>query len=62
MIVLFEKGENDLRALRRSRKRERSVALHQTEMPFVPLIQSFWIIRSQKFTAKARDRSHAASS
>jgi hypothetical protein len=52
-IVLFEKGEDDLSALRRGRKRERSVGLHQTEMPLVPLIQSLWIIRSQKYTAKA---------
>jgi hypothetical protein len=52
-IVLFEKGKHDLSALRRGRKRERSVGLHQTEMPLVPLIQSFWIIRSQKYTAKA---------
>jgi len=52
-IVLFEKGENDLSTLRRGRKPERSVGLHQTEMSLVPLIQSFWIIRSQKYTAKA---------
>jgi hypothetical protein len=36
-IVLFEKGEDNLSALRRGRKRERSVGLHQTEMPLVPL-------------------------
>jgi hypothetical protein len=50
---LFEKSEDDLRALRRGRKRESSVGLHHTEMLLVPLIQSFWIIRSQKNTAKA---------
>src|ERR1017187_6716640 len=54
-IVLFEKGEDDLSVLRRRRKRESSVGLHQTEMPLVPLIQSLWIIRSQKYTAKAGD-------
>jgi hypothetical protein len=37
-IVLFEKGEDDLSALRRGRKRKGSVGLHQTEMPLVPLI------------------------
>jgi hypothetical protein len=52
---LFEKGEDDLSVLRRRRKRESSVGLHQTEMPLVPLIQSLWIIRSQKYTAKAGD-------
>src|SRR4029077_6031807 len=40
-IVLFEKGEDDLSALLRGRKREGSVGHHQTEMPLVPLIQSF---------------------
>jgi hypothetical protein len=30
-------------------------------MLLVPLIQSFWIIRSQKYTAKAGDGSHAIS-
>jgi hypothetical protein len=30
-------------------------------MLLVPLIQSFWIIRSQKYAAKASNRSHAAS-
>lgn len=54
-IVLFEKGEDDLSVLRRGRKRESSAGLHQTEMPLVPLIQSLWIIRSQKYTAKASD-------
>lgn len=54
-IVLFEKGEDDLSVLRRGRKRECSLGLHQTEMLLVPLIQSFWIIRSQKYTAKASD-------
>ena len=52
-IVLFEEGEDDLSVLRRGRKRGRSLGLHQIEMPLVPLIQSFWIIRSQKHTAKA---------
>jgi hypothetical protein len=30
-------------------------------MPFVPLIQSFRIIRAQKYAAKAGNRSHRAS-
>jgi len=53
LIILPEEGENNLSALRRGRKRERPFGPHETEMPFVPHIQSFWIIRSDKRTAKA---------
>jgi hypothetical protein len=54
-IVLFEKGEDDLSVLLRCRIREGPLGLHQTKMPLVPFIQSLWIIRSQKYTAKASD-------
>ena len=37
-IVLFEISEDDLSMLCRGRKCERSVGLHQTEMPLIPLI------------------------
>src|SRR3954471_24185919 len=47
--------------LRWGRKREGSLRLHQTEMLLVPLIQSIWIIRSQKYSAEASDGSHAIS-
>src|SRR5271154_1044596 len=51
-IVRFEKGEDDVTALLRGRKRKSSVGLQQTEMLLVPLIQSLWIIRPQKYTTK----------
>jgi hypothetical protein len=37
-ILLFEQGEDDLSVLRRSRKRERSLGLYETDMPLVPAI------------------------
>ena len=54
-IVWFEKGEDDLSVLRRWGKRECSLGLRQTEMLLILLVQSFWIIRSQEYTAKASD-------
>ena len=52
VIVLFEEGKDDLRVLRRGRKRVGSVSLHQTKMLLIPLIKSFRIICSQKYTAE----------
>lgn len=55
VIVLLEKGEDDPSVLRRGRISVCSLGLNQTEMLLVPLIQSFWIVRSQEYTAKASD-------
>jgi hypothetical protein len=59
---LLEEGEDNLGVLRGDGKREGSTfGFHQTEMPLVPLIESFWIIGSQEYTAKASDGRHASS-
>ncbi len=55
VAVLLEEGKDDARLRGRRGKPVRSVGLHHAEMLFVPLIQSFWIVRSQKDAAKPSD-------
>jgi hypothetical protein len=54
-IVWFEKGEDDLRVLGRRGIGEGSVRLQQPEMLLVPLIESLWILRPQKYAAETSD-------